>query len=178
MKEVLVTMRKNNLTSDDEAKKHFQGIIIAEKSKTDEPTSNDLSYDDRILFNQIYGEYKRIKSTKSQAEDIMQEENKQPPYVFIDLDSELQLKIKISHRKKHTDPKYLINNIKIEDRQTLFDAYNEHTLKYSICISLLKENFEHNYMTTMSQLCRFSCHDAYRVTQRLYGKFMYQNIDF
>ena len=90
-------MRKNNLTSDDEAKKQFQGIITAEKSKTDEPTSNDLSYDDRILFNQIYGEYKRIKSIKSQAEDTIQEEHKQPPYISIDLDSTLQLKIKISH---------------------------------------------------------------------------------
>ena len=60
MKEVLVTMRKNNLTSDDEAKKQFLGIIIAEKSKTDEPTSKDLSYNDKELFNKLYGEYKRI----------------------------------------------------------------------------------------------------------------------
>ena len=79
---------------------------------------------------------------------------------------------------KDTDPKYLIKNIKTEDRYIIVDAYNEHTVKYSICIELLKENFKQYYMTTMNQLCRLACHDAYRVIKRLDDKFMYQNIDF
>ena len=94
------------------------------------------------------------------------------------MDSELPQKIEIRDMKKDTDPKYLIENIKTEDRHIIVDAYNEHTHKYSVC-KLLKENFEQNYMTTMNQLCRFACHDAYRVIQRLYDhKFWYQNIEF
>ena len=94
------------------------------------------------------------------------------------MDSELPQKIEIRDMKKDTDPKYLIKNIKTEDRHIIVDAYNEHTHKYSVC-KLLKENFEQNYMTTMNQLCRFACHDAYRVIQRLYDhKFWYQNIEF
>ena len=75
-------MRKNNLTSDNEAKKKFQGIIIEEKSKTVEPTSKDLSYNDRTLFIQLYGEYKRIIATRPKMDDNLEEVHKQISYVY------------------------------------------------------------------------------------------------
>ena len=75
-------MRKNNSTSDNEFKKEFRDIIIEEKSKTVDPTSKWLSYNDQKLFIQLYGEYKRIIATRPKMDDNLEEGHKQISYVY------------------------------------------------------------------------------------------------
>ena len=112
VKEVIVKIGRENLTSD-EAAKAFKDIIIADKSKTDDTSSKELAYDDKKQFSKLFGEYKRIITSSAIPDDDQKVELK----LIVDRDIKKPQKIKISSSRKYTDPKYLTDYLQTKQQR-------------------------------------------------------------